>query len=194
MQLHTLTNQGYFLLNQKKYDTYFAAEKKIHQMLEEIDGAKKTSSFFYQTNCRAYMETEQYEEALKWINEAEKIETQSKEVKALANIQNKKIEIYRKLGRYEKAFEEYDKYLKTKEQMMSDSKREAIEKFEAKYQNEKKAKEIQSLQLDKVTLKLKSLRAQMNPHFMFNALNAINGYIEPNSINKSKDLLSKSFD
>lgn len=45
--------------------------------------------------------------------------------------------------------------------------------------------------IEELTLKLKSLRAQMNPHFMFNALNSIMYFVLDNQQNQAAKYLSK---
>jgi len=57
-----------------------------------------------------------------------------------------------------------------------------------KKQEEARQKELAQIQLDKelVALKLENLQSQMNPHFIFNALNSIQEYI----VHNEKDLAS----
>lgn len=49
--------------------------------------------------------------------------------------------------------------------------------LEIKYEAEKKIHEAEVLRLEAMGLQLKALRAQMNPHFLFNALNSIQTFI-----------------
>lgn len=55
----------------------------------------------------------------------------------------------------------------------------------------KKAVQKETIEKEKIELKLKALRAQMNPHFMFNSLNSILYYILENDINLAAKYLSK---
>jgi two-component system, LytTR family, sensor kinase len=52
-----------------------------------------------------------------------------------------------------------------------------INELEFKYEAERRRKESEMLRLQATSLQLKALRAQMNPHFMFNALNSLQNYI-----------------
>jgi two-component sensor histidine kinase len=54
--------------------------------------------------------------------------------------------------------------------------------------------EKQKKELENVFLKLESLRSQMNPHFVFNALNSIQDYIINNQKNLAADYLGKFAD
>ena len=69
------------------------------------------------------------------------------------------------------------------------------------YNTNKRLKEKQRLELEKqnkeienIFLKLESLRSQMNPHFVFNALNSIQDYIINNQKNLAADYLGKFAD
>lgn len=59
-----------------------------------------------------------------------------------------------------------------------------------------KAQEIKQLSVENelITLKLENLRSQMNPHFIFNALNSIQEYIVLNQKNLASDYLGKFAD
>ena len=57
-----------------------------------------------------------------------------------------------------------------------------------KLQSEKKWSELKR---QKAKLKMQALRAQMNPHFIFNCLNAINHFILKNEAEKASDYLTK---
>ncbi len=62
---------------------------------------------------------------------------------------------------------------------------------EAKYEAEKKQQETELLRLQATRLQLKALRAQMNPHFMYNALNSIQNYITSNEVTYAAKYLAK---
>ncbi len=63
--------------------------------------------------------------------------------------------------------------------------------LEIKYEAEKKKQETELLRLQATKLQLKALRAQMNPHFLFNALNAIQNFITSNDITAATKYLAR---
>jgi tetratricopeptide (TPR) repeat protein len=60
-----------------------------------------------------------------------------------------------------------------------------------KAEQQKKETEIMQLQRQKIELQLQALRAQMNPHFIFNCLNSINRFIINNNAAAAADYLTK---
>jgi tetratricopeptide (TPR) repeat protein len=65
------------------------------------------------------------------------------------------------------------------------------EELEARHQLEHSQQEAQIARLRVASLQLRALRAQMNPHFMFNALNAIQGLITSGRNNEAESYLAK---
>jgi hypothetical protein len=65
-----------------------------------------------------------------------------------------------------------------------------------RFRESEKNKALSKLQRDKefINLKLENLRSQMNPHFVFNALNSIQDYIVRNDKNLASDYLGKFAD
>jgi two-component system, LytTR family, sensor kinase len=66
-----------------------------------------------------------------------------------------------------------------------------INELEFKYEAERRRKEAELLRLQATGLQLKALRAQMNPHFMFNALNSIQNYINADNREFAAKYLAK---
>jgi len=58
-------------------------------------------------------------------------------------------------------------------------------------EKQKREQEVTQLQQQKTELELQALRAQMNPHFIFNCLNSINRFIINNEAVKAADYLTK---
>lgn len=66
-----------------------------------------------------------------------------------------------------------------------------ILELEVKYESEKRRQETEMLRLQAKSLQLKALRSQMNPHFMYNALNSIQNYITSNNATDASKYLAK---
>ena len=60
-----------------------------------------------------------------------------------------------------------------------------------KFEAEKEKQNAKLLRLEAAKLQMKALRAQMNPHFMYNALNAIQNYITSNKGESAAKYLAK---
>ncbi|MEO0735103.1 MAG: histidine kinase, partial [Bacteroidota bacterium] len=82
----------------------------------------------------------------------------------------------------------YDLYLE-RYHSLQDVKRQ--EEFTAQFEAEIHEKERESLQLRASQLQLRALRAQMNPHFLYNALNSIQAFITTNDASTASRYLAK---
>lgn len=78
---------------------------------------------------------------------------------------------------YENAYHHQSLYEDMYEEYLEEVKNRRMMELEVHYESEKKKQEAENLKLQATKLQLKALRAQMNPHFMHNALNAIQTYI-----------------
>lgn len=97
--------------------------------------------------------------------------------KLISNTYKQFATFYAELGDYKQAYEcqiQHTKYSELHEQAV---KEQEILKIQEEYEAKKKDQEAVVLRLERNKLQMKALRAQMNPHFMYNALNAIQNYI-----------------
>jgi len=65
------------------------------------------------------------------------------------------------------------------------------QKFRSQLERSEKEKQFAELQHKTAELEMQALRAQMNPHFIFNSLNSINMFILENNKQEASDYLSK---
>jgi streptogramin lyase len=66
-----------------------------------------------------------------------------------------------------------------------------LERSEKEKQFAEKEKQLAELQLQKTEMEMQALRAQMNPHFIFNSLNSINRFILQNNRLQASEYLTK---
>jgi len=97
-----------------------------------------------------------------------------------------------KTGDYKAAFEYANKEKEFIEKITKKENSKLMANMDAKYETAKKEQEAQQLKLDKVTFQQKALRAQMNPHFIFNSLNSIQKFISAKE-HKSASIFLASF-
>jgi hypothetical protein len=64
-------------------------------------------------------------------------------------------------------------------------------KFQVQLEHSQKEKQLAELQQQKTDLEMQALRAQMNPHFIFNSLNSINRFILQNDKLQASEYLTK---
>ncbi len=82
----------------------------------------------------------------------------------------------------------YDYYLEEYQKMVDGDRQRQLE---AKFEAEAREKETESLRLRASQLQLRALRAQMNPHFLYNALNSIQSFISTNDASTASKYLAK---
>lgn len=99
--------------------------------------------------------------------------------------------IYADKGDYKLAYEfqcEHDRYMEDHLEAMD---RKYQQELEVKYEAAKKEQEAELLKLKATRLQLKALRAQMNPHFIYNALNSIQNFITSKDASTASKYLAK---
>ncbi len=195
-------NLGFCYFQKKKYKQAL----KLYQHAEQLFREKKEDDYYNFANIehgRAYL----FEElgakkgtikhlitALEFASLAYKanhISNRLKNYKQIAKISKDIAAFYAEVGDfknaycYQKIHEEYEKLT-----LEHTNKRKILE-LELKYNAEKKESEAELLKLQATKLQLKALRAQMNPHFVFNALNSIQHHITSKDSDSAAQYLAK---
>jgi two-component system LytT family sensor kinase len=141
--------------------------------------------------AQVYLEMGDTGEVMERFLEAHKYAKKSNDPKQISSIFKEIASFHADIGDYKNAYDYQVLYDKFSEQYQLEvNSRKAME-LEVMYEAEKKKKEAELLRLQATQLQLKALRAQMNPHFMYNALNAIQHYITSNEVKNAAKYLAK---
>ncbi|MCW5908514.1 MAG: tetratricopeptide repeat protein [Chitinophagales bacterium] len=76
-------------------------------------------------------------------------------------------------GNHEAALHHYREFMKVYKRFYDNELSRLVVDMQAKYESEKKERELKEAKLREVESELKALRSQMNPHFIFNAIGSI---------------------
>lgn len=166
---------------------------KLYDTAEKLYGKESSQNFSVIENWKAklYVALKKNTKAEKHFMKAIKLANKNKDHKQLSVICKDISSYYASIGNYEQAYKyqishtEHDRYYRN----IVDQRR--LMELEVKYEAEKKKQEAEMLKLQSTSLQLKALRAQMNPHFMYNALNSIQHYITSNDVNLAAKYLAK---
>ncbi len=100
-------------------------------------------------------------------------------------------QLYAREQDYKNAYDYQLLYRQAMEQYFFAEKDSELKELQVKYEAEKKDKEAEMLRLQASGLQLKALRAQMNPHFVFNALNSVQHFITSNDATQAAKYLAQ---
>ncbi len=126
-----------------------------------------------------------YDLALQYLEDALIYATKAESYSRIADIYAEISNVYAYKNLFEQAFLYQLKRVENTEKSRSDRMEQRLRALSIKYQTEHRKQEIEKLTYQTKALQLKALRAQMNPHFLFNALNSIQSFIASNDSQKA---------
>lgn len=185
-------NMGYCALEKEEYQKAI----ELFDLAERLYKEKSEQDYYNFSNIaywrgRLYVELEDYSLAMQHFMQALEYARTIEDYKQLSNVCKEIASLYAEVEEYKNAYEYQVLHSQMEEQYLAQlEKRKQIE-LEIKYEAEKKRHEAELLRLQATKLQLKALRAQMNPHFMYNALNSIQHYITSNDITSAAKYLAK---
>jgi tetratricopeptide (TPR) repeat protein len=125
-------------------------------------------------------EEEKAKKALKHYLNALDFAKKAQDYKMISGILKDISALYAKEQEYKYAYDYQLLYDQAVEKYLFEQKDSELRELQVKYEAEWKEKEVEMFKLQASGLQLKALRAQMNPHFVFNALNSVQNFITSN--------------
>ena len=159
----------------------------------ELAGAESD----YSAQCTAasnigeiYLMCKDYSNAYKYMNQALLLSRKIGAKNIEAEIFKRLSWLYECMKKPARALQYHKRYDKLKNSIINIQNANDISQLQTKYELDKKEEQVQRARLLQVESELKALRAQMNPHFIFNSLNAIQRYIWKNDPEKATSYLA----
>lgn len=185
-------NLGHCYFEKKYYDDALDYYKRAENLYKE-ESPKDFYNFSILDSWKAqlFAELGYRQKAFRHFQSAYAYAELVEDYRQLADVCKGIATFYADLSDFKSAYEylaEYDKMDALYRNQVQ--KRQRLE-MEVKYEAEKKQREAELLQYKATQLQMKALRAQMNPHFLFNALNSIQHYITSNEVTFAAKYLSK---
>lgn len=140
---------------------------------------------------RVELERGELEKALESFFAARDLAQQLDDTKMLADIYQEIGVVYAEGQDFEAAYTYQLEHDTLMEKYLEEADKRQQQELEVKYQAAKKQQEAELLELKAAKLQLKALRAQMNPHFIYNALNSIQNHITSNDPSNASRYLAK---
>ena len=173
---------GQVYLEMKVYEKTIFYAKKALNLYQKISLSDKIA-YAHHILGAAYLHLNELDNALHHLTKAKEICLKIA-IMRVPSINEQMIALALKTNDYATAFALSQETLITREKYLSEEKRKEVAKYQIKFETERKERE-------NVELKLKALRSQMNPHFIFNTLNAIQSFVAKNDNIKAMKFIAK---
>jgi len=161
----------------------------LYAVKAKPDYANSATMAIYRARIQA--EQGQLEAAITQLEEGRKLAQAAGDPIILADISLNLARHYAEQADFAAAYTaqlEYDRYQQQHQAQLNHQRQQELE---AQYKTEAKEKEAERLKLKASQLQLKALRAQMNPHFLYNCLNSIQSFISTNEASTASRYLAK---
>ncbi|MFZ4425525.1 MAG: tetratricopeptide repeat-containing sensor histidine kinase [Saprospiraceae bacterium] len=172
-------NLGYCKLHKKRYVEALTLLERAETLFNQVaeTSASKNYALIEAWRGSVFARTGEREKAILHFFQAVALADKEADYKQLSGIFQDMAEFYADQSDFRTAYEyqlQHSKYAELYHVKVNQRKRTELE---YKYQAEQKQQEAEMLKLQATRLQLKALRAQMNPHFIYNALNSIQHFI-----------------
>ncbi len=187
-----LGNMGYCRFRRRQFDGVLDLFQHAEELFKSRPtGAVHNFSIIEGWRGSYYAETGETRKAKAHFAKAVEYARQTEDYKQLSSICRDVAAFYAGRRDFKNAYEFQQLYDQMAERYREQVNRQRLMELEVRYEAEKKKQEAEMFRLQGYKLQLKALRAQMNPHFMFNALNAIQQFITSNETGPASKYLAR---
>jgi serine phosphatase RsbU (regulator of sigma subunit)/uncharacterized protein HemY len=144
----TCCNISDVLIEQKKFDEALEYSGRALEIEKEI-GNKAQMCYILMSMAKNFSSRKQYENAFKYLEQSEELAAEMHAFKQLGETYNLKSEIYKEMGNYKDAYANHVLYMNIKDSIYNSESSSQIAEMDAKYNADKKNKEIQLLKKEK---------------------------------------------
>lgn len=185
-------NLGYCALKKEAHQQCLSLLEKAQRLFEEYEpDVLENHGNITSWRAQAFAALGKEKEALDEFNMAIRIADELDDYKLLSATYENMAEFYADQENWETAYHYQVMHSKYSDLYVRQVNEQRQWELEVKYDAEKKRQEAKLLRLKATKLQLKALRAQMNPHFLYNALNSIQNYITSNKGDHAAKYLAK---
>ncbi len=175
-------NIAYILLDEYK----LAEAAKYLQFAKDIFNAKKNPDFYNLSNIELYSAQisifeKKHKNAIAQLVKSLEFAQMHGDNKQIAGVCKIVSSFYAGNGDYKNAYDYQILYNQFNSNVKDDETQRTLAELEVQFESDRREKETEILKLQAMGLQLKALRAQMNPHFVYNALNGIQNFITSNN-------------
>ncbi|MFQ5445837.1 MAG: histidine kinase [Saprospiraceae bacterium] len=182
-------NLGYCYMSQGKFNEALRLLSYAYNLFDE-NGYKSRSNIEW-WRAKVYVALDKRKKGLKYYFKALELAKEAGDNKQISVILKDIANWYAEELEFKNAYDYQKLYERAIESYLMEVKASEIRELEIKYEAEKKEREAEMFRLQATGLQLKALRAQMNPHFVFNALNSIQKFITESDIDAASKYLVK---
>ena len=193
MKTHALGNLGILAFLADRPDEAFSLFAQAAAQYEHPDSEDDFTNLSKIEGWRAgaMLRKGDREQVQQHLEKAYEYGVQGRDIHHLGQICLNLSAMYAQDGRYERAYFYQHRATELTTEHYEQLRDRDREELEARHHIERSRQDAQMARLRVAGLQLRALRAQMNPHFMFNALNAIQGLVTSGRNNEAESYIAK---
>jgi two-component system LytT family sensor kinase len=185
-------NLGYCKQISEEYESALSLYDEAALHFREIDQEDYYNlSIIESRKGNLFFKQESYEVALQHYLAALRMAKSIDDYRQLSSVCREIAELYAAIEDFRNAYDYQSLHHRFEEQYLEQVNMRQQMELQIKYEAEKKQQQVKLAQLQATQLQLKALRAQMNPHFMYNALNSIQHFITMHDAASAAKYLAK---